>query len=56
LDANGIPKDIKVTRPVGLGLNDEAIRAVENWKFAPAMKDGSSVPVMISVEVNFRLY
>ena len=56
LDANGIPKDIKVTRPVGLGLDDEAIRAVENWKFAPAMKDGSSVPVMISVEVNFRLY
>ena len=56
VDANGLPKDVKVSRPVGLGLDEEAVRAVESWKFAPAMKDGSPVPVMINVEVNFRLY
>jgi TonB family protein len=56
VDANGLPKDIKVERPAGLGLDDEAVKAVENWKFAPAMKDGSPVPVMINVEINFRLY
>ena len=56
VDANGLPQNIKVERPVGLGLDDEAVKAVENWKFAPAMKDGSPVPVMINVEVNFRLY
>ena len=54
--ADGLPRDVKVSRPVGLGLDDEAVKAVEAWKFAPAMKDGSPVAVMINVEVNFRLY
>ena len=35
----------------------KAIEAVTKYKFKPAMKkDGTPVPVMITVEVNFRLY
>jgi TonB family protein len=54
--SDGRPRDVKVTRSLGLGLDEKAIEAVKSWKFDPAKKDGQPVPVQISVEVNFRLY
>ncbi|HLH07221.1 MAG TPA: energy transducer TonB [Terriglobales bacterium] len=56
VDANGRPRDVKVARTLGMGLDQKAIEAVRNWKFEPAMKDGRPVAVQINVEVNFRLY
>jgi periplasmic protein TonB len=53
---DGKPHDIKVSRPLGMGLDQKAVEAVRNWKFQPAMKDGKPVAVQINVEVNFRLY
>jgi protein TonB len=56
VDANGRPQQIRVQRALGMGLDEKAIEAVKLWKFDPAKKDGQAVPVMINVEVNFRLY
>jgi periplasmic protein TonB len=56
VDANGRPQQIRVQRALGMGLDEKAIEAVRLWKFDPARKDGQAVPVMINVEVNFRLY
>jgi protein TonB len=56
VDAEGHPRDIRVTRGVGLGLDQKAIAAVKQWQFQPAMKDGRPVAVLISVEVSFKLY
>lgn len=53
---DGHPRDIRVTRSLGLGLDEKAIEAVKQWKFEPAMKDGKPVAVQINVEVSFRLY
>jgi protein TonB len=53
---DGHPRDIKVARSLGMGLDQKAIDAVRQWKFEPAMKDGQPVAVQINVEVNFRLY
>lgn len=53
---DGKPRDIRVARALGMGLDQKAIEAVRNWKFEPAMKDGRPVAVQINVEVNFRLY
>ena len=53
---DGHPRDVKVARSLGMGLDQKAIEAVKNWKFEPAMKDGKPVAVQINVEVNFRLY
>jgi len=53
---DGRPRDIRVSRPLGMGLDEKAVQAVRNWKFEPAMKDGKPVAVQINVEVNFRLY
>lgn len=53
---DGRPRDIRVQRTLGLGLDEKAIEAVKNWRFEPAMKDGKPVAVQINVEVSFRLY
>ena len=57
VDAQGIPQNPRVIRPLGMGLDEKALEAVRKYRFKPAMKDGkTAVPVMITVEVNFRLY
>jgi periplasmic protein TonB len=57
VDANGNPQNPRVIRPLGMGLDEKALEAVRQYRFKPAMKDGKyPVPVMITVEVNFRLY
>ena len=53
---DGKPRDIRVARSLGLGLDEKAIEAVNQWKFEPAQKDGRAVAVAINVEVQFRLY
>jgi len=56
VSADGRPQQIRVQRALGMGLDEKAIEAVRQWRFEPAKKDGQAVPVMINVEVNFRLY
>lgn len=56
VDENGDAKDIQVVSPLGMGLDDQAVRAVQGWKFKPATRDGMPVAVNIHIEVIFRLY
>ena len=57
VDVNGNPQSPRVVRPLGMGLDEEALKAVKQFRFKPALKDGKTpVPVMITTEVNFRLY
>jgi TonB family protein len=56
VDANGLPQEIRVQRSLGLGLDEQAVAAVQRWSFEPSKKDGKPVAVMINVEVNFRYY
>src|SRR5579863_7484716 len=55
VDTEGNPTDLKVTRPIGFGLDEAALATLGSWKFKPGMKDGVAVPVRTSVEVNFGL-
>jgi periplasmic protein TonB len=53
---DGGPRDIRVQRSLGMGLDEKAIEAVRKWKFEPSMKDGHPVAVQVNIEVSFRLY
>lgn len=52
---DGRAHNVRVIRSLGLGLDEKAIEAVQQWEFVPGKKDGQSVKVAASVEVNFRL-
>ncbi len=53
--ANGKTHDVYALRPLGLGLDEKAIQAVNKWSFQPGIKDGEPVAVAATIEVQFRL-
>lgn len=53
---DGHPKNIRVVRSLGYGLDEKAVDAVHLWRFEPGRKDGQPVAVVVNVQVNFRLY
>lgn len=55
VDPTGHPRNIKVLRGLGYGLDEKAIECVGQWEFRPGMKDGQPVAVPATIEVNFRL-
>jgi len=55
IDSDGIPRRIRLLKGIGYGLDEEAVAAVQKWRFAPGMKEGHPVPTPARVEVTFRL-
>ena len=47
--------NIKVLRPIGYGLDAQAIDAARKWKFTPAIKNGTPVEGKLQIEIIFRL-
>jgi TonB family protein len=56
VDTAGTPKDIQITQPSGLGLDEKSVEAVSAWKFEPGQKETRAVSVEMNVETSFRLY
>jgi TonB family protein len=51
----GEPLSIKVVKSLGLGLDEQAIAAVQKWVFKPGRKDGQPVAVYANIQVTFKL-
>jgi hypothetical protein len=56
LDPQGKILAVAVYRPIGFGLDENAVAAIEKSTFQGAVKDGKPVPSVIDVAVNFRIY
>jgi TonB family protein len=56
VDSVGNVTDIRVIRPLGLGLDEKAVDTVRTWKFKPGMRNSVPVNVRVLVEVQFRLF
>ncbi|HEY5329046.1 MAG TPA: energy transducer TonB [Acidobacteriaceae bacterium] len=56
VDETGIPSHIKVIRPVGMGLDEQSVAAVQQYRFAPATRDGVPVKVDLYIDVNFQIF
>ena len=55
IDETGHARDLKVSKSLGLGLDQKAMEAVAKWLFKPGMKDGKPVAVFATIEVTFHL-
>ena len=56
VDTEGKPRDIHIIQSVGKGLDENAIKAIQQYRFKPAMYNGKPVPVEIKVEARFSIY
>jgi TonB family protein len=52
---DGSVGDVKVRRGLDRGLDQQAIAAVRQWRFAPATRRGAPVDVIVEVGVDFKL-
>lgn len=54
---DGTVGEVKVVRSLDrkFGLDDQAVKAVNQWRFAPGTKEGIAVPVLVNVELTFSL-
>lgn len=55
IDKAGKVLDPRIVRPIGFGLDEQAIAAVQNWKFKPATSKGEPVAVEMGLEVQFNV-
>lgn len=55
IDSTGRINDVRLVHVIGMGLDENAIKAVKTWRFAPATKDGVPVPVVVYIEVDYHL-
>ena len=54
--ADGNVKHILIVKPLGFGLNEQAVRAARKIKFEPATKEGKPVSVVKQIEYSFSIY
>ncbi len=52
---DGSVSDVKLIKGLPSGLNERAIAAVRQWRFAPATRLGQPVDVIVEVAVEFKL-
>jgi protein TonB len=56
VDQRGMPQNVHVTRGVGMGLDENAVKAVKKYRFKPAMENGKPVAVYLNVQVHFVIF
>jgi TonB family protein len=54
---DGRPGNIRVVRSLDrtFGLDEEAIKAMRQWRFRPGTRQGEAVAVAVTVEMEFTL-
>jgi periplasmic protein TonB len=53
---DGNPKSIRIAKSLSPSLDQRAIEAVAQWKFAPATKDGKPVAIQVDIQVTYNLF
>lgn len=67
VDAEGKPHDVQIVKSAAegvkpkqhsaaLSLDEDAVKAVNQYRFQPATMQGKPVPYRVKIEVNFRVY
>jgi TonB family protein len=56
VDAQGNPQNVHMMNHLKMGLDEQALAAVKQYKFKPATFEGKPVPVEVNIAVKFRIY
>ena len=56
VDESGTPQEVHITRSLSPDFDANAIKAVEQYRFSPAMREGKPVAVSLNIEVNFKRF
>lgn len=55
IGTDGLAHNAQVVQGLGLGLDENGLDAISQWRFQPGIKDGRPVTVLATIEINFRL-
>jgi TonB family protein len=53
---DGTVSHLSLVRPIGLGLDESALAAVQKYTFSPATMNGTPVTVEVNIQVNFQIF
>ena len=56
VDAQGNPQNVHMMNHLKMGLDEQALAAVKQYKFKPATLQGKPVPVEVNIVVHFKIY
>jgi periplasmic protein TonB len=54
VSSKGLPKDPHILKSLDKDLDQSAVNAVKEWRFAPAQKDGKPIAVRVSLQIEFH--
>ena len=52
--SKGLPKDPHVVKGLDKDLDQSAVEALKDWRFAPAQKNGKPIAVRVSIQIQFH--
>jgi len=52
---DGVPQNLRVISPLGLGLDERAIESVSQWRFQPVVLNGQPFRIGTTISVTFSL-
>ena len=53
---DGKVQRIRLVRPLGMGLDENAQSTIQTWRFQPATRNGQPVAVEMNIEIGFNLF
>jgi TonB family protein len=58
VETTGICSRLRLLRSLdaAFGLDEQAMRAATEWRFVPGTRLGKPVPVLVTIEVGFRIH
>ena len=54
VSSRGVPREVRVIKGIDKDVDQSAVDAVLQWRFAPARKNDKPVAVRVSLEIDFH--
>jgi TonB family protein len=54
VSSGGLPREPHIVKSLDKDLDQSAVEAVKEWRFAPAQKDGKAIAVRVSLQIQFH--